>query len=141
MDYKHTWKVRWIQLLIVNILAAALMIYTFFDGNPESRTMDQALECILNWLIISWVVASIVGAFTKNSSWIFNTITSVFSWGVLGLASGFSNDGSMAMAFVFTISLFKCVIGFAVITAILCVAIVAYPFSTVYYFVKSLQPA
>ncbi len=141
MDYKHTWKVRWIQLLIVNILAAALMIYTFFDGNPESRTMDQALECILNWLIISWVVASIVGAFTKNGSWIFNTIASVFSWGVLGLASGFSNDGSMAMAFVFTISLFKCVIGFAAITAILCVAIVAYPFSTVYYFVKSLQPA
>lgn len=141
MDYKHAWKVRWIQLLIVNILAAALMIYTFFDAGPEYRTMNQALEYVLDWFILSWIVASIVGAFTKNGSWISNTIASVFSWGVLGLASGFSNDGSMAMAFVFTISLFKCVIGFAAITAILCVAIVAYPFSTVYYFVKSLQSA
>lgn len=141
MDYKHIWKVRWIQLLIVNVLVAALMIYTYFDGGPDHRTVNEALEYTLYWIIFSWLFASVVAAFTKNGSWISNTVGAVFSWGILGLAAGFSDSSSTAMAFVFAISMFKFLFGAVALIAVLCIAFVAYPFTTVYYLIKNLQTA
>ena len=82
-----------------------------------------------------------MGSVKKNGSWISNTMGVVFSLGILGLAAGFSDSSSTAMAFVFAISMFKFLFGAVALIAVLCIAFVAYPFTTVYYLIKNLQTA
>lgn len=129
VDYKHIWKVRKIQIIVINVIFAAF-------GIAVAVTDKNLIEGIGIWIFGAWIVETLVSAFSKSgdkmSSLVRNIGASFFS-GIFASASG----GSTLWVFFFMISLFKAMFGLIAVSAILIVEFVAFPFTTIYYFVKS----
>lgn len=134
MFYAHAWKVRKIQLIVVNVIFAVLGAYV---GVADQNLAEGALL----WLIGSWMVSAIVSAFTKTgdkvSALAYTVGAAVFSGFALSLTEG----GSIFWAIAFTWNAIKASVGMCILAAILIFEFVIFPFTTIYYFVKSRQEA
>lgn len=131
VDYRRAWKVRKIQIIVINVIFAALgIVLAISDKNLA--------EGVLFWFFGAWIVETLVSAFSKSgdkvSSLAMNIGASLFS-GTFAAASG----GSTLWVFFFVIALIKAMFGSAVIAAILIFEFFAFPFTSIYYFVKSRQ--
>lgn len=132
MFYAHAWKVRKIQLIIVNVIFAMLGAYA---GVADYNILEGAAI----WLFGSWMVSSTVSAFTKTgdkvSALAYTVGAAVFS----GMALSLFEGGSTFCALVFTWNAIKASIGMMILAAILVFEFVIFPITTIYYFVKSRQ--
>ena len=129
VDYRQAWKVRKIQIIVINAIFAALGIVTAISDK-------NLVEGIALWFFGAWIVETLVSAFSKSgdrvSSLARNIGASLFS-GTFAAASG----GSTLWVFFFMISMFKAMFGAVVISAILAFEFVAFPFTSIYYYVQS----
>lgn len=132
MFYAHAWKVRKIQMIIVNVIFAALGAYV---GVADHNILEGAVI----WLFGSWMVSAIVSAFTKTgdkvSALAYTVGAAVFS----GMALSLSEGGSVFWAIAFTWNAIKASVGMMILAAILVFEFVIFPITTIYYFVKSRQ--
>jgi len=132
MFYTHAWKVRKIQMIIVNVIFAALGAYV---GVADHNILEGAVI----WLFGSWMVSAIVSAFTKTgdkvSALAYTVGAAVFS----GMALSLSEGGSVFWAIAFTWNAIKASVGMMILAAILVFEFVIFPITTIYYFVKSRQ--
>lgn len=132
MFYAHAWKVRKIQLIIVNAVFAAL-------GGYAAVADANIIEGALIWLFGSWMVSALVSAFTKTgdkvSALAYTVGAAVFS----GMALSLSEGGSVFWAIAFTWNAIKASVGMMILAAILVFEFVIFPITTIYYFVKSRQ--
>lgn len=132
MFYAHAWKVRKIQLIVVNVIFAVLGAYV---GVSDRNIAEGALI----WLVGSWMVGTIISAFTKSgdkvSALAYTVGAAVFS----GMALSLSEGGSALWAIVFTWNAIKASVGMMILAAILVFEFVIFPITTIYYFVKSRQ--
>lgn len=85
MFYAHAWKVRKIQMIIVNVIFAVLGAYAGVADH-------NILEGVVIWLFGSWMVSAIVSAFTKTgdkvSALAYTVGAAVFSGMALSLSEG-----------------------------------------------------
>lgn len=129
VDYRQAWKVRKIQIIVINAIFAALGIVTAISDK-------NLVEGIALWFFGAWIVETLVSAFSKSgdrvSSLARNIGASLFS-GTFAAASG----GSTLWVFFFMISMIKAMFGAVVISAILAFEFVAFPFTSIYYYVQS----
>ena len=93
------------------------------------------LEGVLLWLCGSWAVGALIASFTKGGGKFSSLVLNVFS-GILA-SIGLSRTGDGFFAFVFTIILIKAIIGIMILSVLLLVEFLAYPFTTIFYLVKS----
>lgn len=132
MFYAHAWKVRKIQMIIVNVIFAVLGAYAGVADH-------NILEGVVIWLFGSWMVSAIVSAFTKTgdkvSALAYTVGAAVFS----GMALSLSEGGSVFWAIAFTWNAIKASVGMMILAAILVFEFVIFPITTIYYFVKSRQ--
>lgn len=132
MFYAHAWKVRKIQMIIVNVIFAVLGAYA---GVADHNILEGAVI----WLFGSWMVSAIVSAFTKTgdkvSALAYTVGAAVFS----GMALSLSEGGSVFWAIAFTWNAIKASVGMMILAAILVFEFVIFPITTIYYFVKSRQ--
>ena len=132
MFYAHAWKVRKIQLIVVNVIFAALGAYV---GVADQNIAEGALV----WILGAWMVSAIVSAFTKTgdkvSALAYTVGAAVFS----GMALSLSEGGSIFWAITFTWNAIKASVGMCILAAILAFEFVIFPITTIYYFVKSRQ--
>lgn len=132
MFYAHAWKVRKIQLIIVNAVFAAL-------GGYAAVADANIIEGAVIWLFGSWMVSALVSAFTKTgdkvSALAYTVGAAVFS----GMALSLSEGGSVFWAIAFTWNAIKASVGMMILAAILVFEFVIFPITTIYYFVKSRQ--
>lgn len=128
-DYKKAWKVRKIQIIVVNLIFGVISIYGIISGS-------NVVETLTFWFVGAWLVETMLAAFSKSgdrvSSLALNIGASLFS-GVFAATSG----GSVFWVFYFTISIVKAIFGLIVISAILAFEFVAFPFTTLNYYLKS----
>lgn len=133
VDYRQAWKVRKIQIIVINAIFAVLGIVTVFSDK-------NLVEGLTLWFFGAWIVETLISAFSKSgdkvSSLARNVGATLFS-GTFAAASG----GSTLWVFFFMISMIKAMFGAAVISAILAFEFVAFPFTSIYYFVRSRQQA
>lgn len=132
MFYAHAWKVRKIQMIIVNVIFAVLGAYA---GVADHNILEGAVI----WLFGSWMASAIVSAFTKTgdkvSALAYTVGAAVFSGMTLSLSEG----GSVFWAIAFTWNAIKASVGMMILAAILVFEFVIFPITTIYYFVKSRQ--
>lgn len=132
MFYAHAWKVRKIQMIIVNVIFAVLGAYV---GVADHNILEGAVI----WLFGSWMVSALVSAFTKTgdkvSALAYTVGAAVFS----GMALSLSEGGSVFWAIAFTWNAIKASVGMMILAAILVFEFVIFPITTIYYFVKSRQ--
>lgn len=132
MSYAYAWKVRKIQMIIVNAIFAILGAYV---GVADKNLLEGAMI----WFFGSWLVETVISAFTKSSGRIsalaYTVGAAVFSGVVLSLSEG----GSVFWAIVFTWNAIKASVGMVILAAILVFEFVVFPITTVYFFVKSRQ--
>ena len=132
MDYKRAWKVRLIQIIVINIICGAFVI---FVGNE----MNEPVAGIVLWFFLSWGFGAAAATFTKNgdrvSEFVYNILEMFFFSVFATLSDGFS----IFTAFILVIGMFKAMIGAIIVGAILIYEFFAYPITTIIYFVKSLQ--
>ena len=132
MFYAHAWKVRKIQMIIVNVIFAVLAAYA---GVADHNILEGAVI----WLFGSWMVSAIVSAFTKTgdkvSALAYTVGAAIFS----GMALSLSEGGSVFWAIAFTWNAIKASVGMMILAAILVFEFVIFPITTIYYFVKSRQ--
>ena len=132
MFYAHAWKVRKIQMIIVNVIFAVLGAYA---GVVDHNILEGAVI----WLFGSWMVSAIVSAFTKTgdkvSALAYTVGAAVFS----GMALSLSECGSVFWAIAFTWNAIKASVGMMILAAILVFEFVIFPITTIYYFLKSRQ--
>lgn len=129
VDYRQVWKVRKIQIIVINAIFAALGIVTAISDK-------NLVEGIALWFFGAWIVETLVSAFSKSgdrvSSLARNIGASLFS-GTFAAASG----GTTLWVFFFMISMIKAMFGAVVISAILAFEFVAFPFTSIYYYIQS----
>ena len=132
MFYAHAWRVRKIQMIIVNVIFAVLGAYV---GVADHNILEGAVI----WLFGSWMVSALVSAFTKTgdkvSALAYTVGAAVFS----GMALSLSEGGSVFWAIAFTWNAIKASVGMMILAAILVFEFVIFPITTIYYFVKSRQ--
>lgn len=132
ISYAHAWKVRKIQLIIVNAVFAAL-------GGYVAVVDANIMEGALIWLVGSWMIGTLISAFTKSgdrvSALAYTVGAAIFS----GMALSLSEGGSTLWAIVFTWNAIKAAIGMTILAVILAFEFVIFPITTIYYFVKSRQ--
>ena len=132
MFYAHAWRVRKIQMIIVNVIFAVLGAYA---GVVDHNILEGAVI----WLFGSWMVSAIVSAFTKTgdkvSALAYTVGAAVFS----GMALSLSEGGSVFWAIAFTWNAIKASVGMMILAAILVFEFVIFPITTIYYFLKSRQ--
>lgn len=132
MFYAHAWKVRKIQLIVVNVIFAILGAYV---GIADANIVEGAAI----WLFGSWMVSALVATFTKSgnkvSALAYTVGAAVFS----GMALSLSEGGSVFWAITFTWNAIKASVGMMILAAILVFEFVIFPITTIYYFVKSRQ--
>ena len=131
MFYTHAWKVRKIQLIIVNAIFAVIGAYAGFEDK-------NLIEGAIIWLVGSWLAGTLIASFTKTgdkvSALAFTVGAAIFS----GMAFSMFN-GSTFWMIVFTWNMIKAFVGIAIILVILAFEFVIYPITTAYYFAKSRQ--
>lgn len=132
MFYVHAWKVRKIQLIVVNVIFAILGAYV----GVADRNIA---EVILIWLVSSWMVGTIISAFSKSgdrvSALAYTVGVAVFS----GMALSLSEGVAVLWAIILTWNAIKASVGMMILAAILVFEFVIFQITTVYYFVKSRQ--
>lgn len=132
MFYAHAWKVRKIQLIVINVIFAMLGAYV----GVTDRNIAVGM---LIWLVGSWMVGTLISAFSKSgdrvSALAYTVGVAVFS----GMALSLSEGGSVLWAIVLTWNAIKASVGMMILAAILVFEFVIFPITTVYYFVKSRQ--
>lgn len=132
MFYAHAWKVRKIQMIIVNVIFAVLGAYA---GVADHNILEGAVI----WLFGSWMVSAIVSTFTKTgdkvSALAYTVGAAVFS----GMELSLSEGDSVFWAIAFTWNAIKASVGMMILAAILVFEFVIFPITTIYYFVKSRQ--
>ena len=129
MDYKYAWKVRKIQLIIINAIFLVIGIITAISD----RSLMELFEI---WIAGSWFVGTIVANFSKSGDRMSSLLTS-FITGMFSGAFAATFGGNPLFVFVFMIMLFKFMFGMIAICAILCFEFVWYPISSILYFVRS----
>lgn len=133
MDYVQAWKVRKIQLIIVNIICAIIGVWA-------GLSYGNILFGLFTWILGAWVVGTIVASFTKTgdkiSTLAYSVGAAVFA-GMLGAA--FEGRNAELFAIVLLWNAVKASIGVIIIGVILCFEFVVFPVTTIVYFVKSRQ--
>lgn len=132
MSYLHAWKVRKIQLIIVNVVFAVLGVLTAIEGN--------IIGGFTTWIFGAWIVGTFLASFTKTGDRISRlayTIGATMFSGVMSAAT----EGGPFFVVMFAINLVKAFFGCFVLAAVLAFEFVAYPFTTINYFIKSRQEA
>ncbi len=128
VDYVHAWKVRKIQIIIVNIFFLLIGIGIAVNENDIRTGLTV-------WFFGSWVVETIISSFTKGggmlSSLGLNAISLVFN-GSFAAATGWTLFGVF-----FLIAVIRLLIGIIVIVIALALEFVLFPFTTLYYFLKA----
>lgn len=129
VDYKHIWKVRMIQLIVITAICAV-------SGIGTAISEKDLLGGLAIWFLGTWIIGALVAAFSKSGSRVLslgrNILSSLFT-GTFAASSG----GATLWVFFFMISMIKAMFGALALGALLAFEIAAYPFTTVYYFVKS----
>lgn len=129
VDYKNAWKVRITQIIVINIIFAVIGIVI----GVTDRSIGEAISI---WFFGSWMVETFVSAFSKSGdkvSTLARSVAGTFISGSFTAASG----GSMLGAFLFVFYFIKALFGLMLISVILVVELFAFPFTTIYYFVRS----
>lgn len=128
VDYTRAWKVRRTQLIIINVIMAVFGLWAGFSSG-------KIREGIILWILGAWIIETIVSSFSKSgdklSSLAYNLAASLFA-GTFAASSG-----SGLWAFTFTILMIKLIFGVMVIGLILAFEFVAFPFTTIHYYVQS----
>lgn len=132
MFYVHAWKVRKIQMIIVNVIFAVLGAYA---GAADHNILEGAVI----WLFGSWMVSAIVSAFTKTGDKVSALAYSVGAAVFSGMALSLSEGSSVFWAISFTWNAIKASVGMMILAAILVFEFVIFPITTIYYFIKSRQ--
>lgn len=131
VDYKSAWKKRLIQIIIVNVIFLALGIYYIV-------TSGDFITGLGIWFFGSWTLLTIIATFGKSEDKISslgrNLAVSIFS-GIFAATSG----GSTLMVFLFVIAIIKAIVGMMVLAVIFVFEYIAFPITTIYYFVKARQ--
>lgn len=134
MFYTHAWKVRKIQMIIINVICAALGAYV---GIIDKNIAEGAAL----WFIFSWFLSAFVSAFTKSGNKISSLAYTVGAVVFSGMVLSFSEGSSIFAGIVFAWNLIKATVGMAILAVILVFEFVIFPITTIYYFVKSRQEA
>lgn len=128
MDYKDIWKIRKMQLLIINAICSAFGIFVAYT--------DTVAKGIDVWLVLSWIIGALVSSFMNESSLLSTFLSKTLDWELFDGISG-ENKKLWKEALSICISFIKQLSIPLLVTVILVCAIIAYPFVTVYYFVRA----
>ena len=129
VDYKRAWKVRRNQIIVVNIIFAAL-------GITVAILDRDFIEGIVLWFFGAWVTETLVSAFSKSGNRVSTLARDVFATFFSGSFAAASGGGTL-WVFLFVFSMIRAMFGTIAITAILAFEFVAFPFTTIYYYVMS----
>lgn len=131
MDYREAWRVRKIQLIVVNAIFLIIGIGTAIGDK-------NIAELFPTWILGAWIVGTIVASFSKTGGRLSSMAKNVFSTMIIGtLGAAFEGTGSMFFAVTFMIALIKAMVGMVVFFAALAFELILYPISSIYYFAKS----
>lgn len=131
MDYKEAWRVRKIQLIIINTIFLVIGIGTaIVDRN--------FVELFTTWIPWAWVVGTLVASFSKTGDRLSTLGKNVFmTWVVGAMGAALEGAGGMFFAFAFCVGFCKVLFGMCLFIATIVFELVFYPISSVYYFIKS----
>lgn len=131
VDYVHAWKVRMIQLIVVNVIFFIIGICTAI-GNKD------VLNGVMIWILGAWACGTLISSFTKGGDKMSSLAKNCLSSMVLGIFAA-GSGGSSLWIFLFMFRLIKAMIGLVVVAILLLVEFILYPITTIYYFVRSRQ--
>ncbi|MDD6657116.1 MAG: hypothetical protein PUE95_07495 [Lachnospiraceae bacterium] len=129
VDYNRAWKVRRNQIIVVNIIFAAL-------GITVAILDRDFLEGIGLWFLGSWIIETLVSAFSKSGNRVSTLARDVFATFFSGSFAAASGGGTL-WVFFFMFSIIRAMFGTIAITLIIVFEFFAFPFTTIYYYVKS----
>ncbi len=128
IDYAHAWKVRKIQIIVVNIILLLI-------GIGVAVSDKQPVEGLAIWFFGSWIVGTLISSFSKSgdkiSSLALNVVSVMFNGAFAAVTGG------PLFIFFFMFAVVKCVIGVIVLGVVLAFEFVAFPITTIYYYIKS----
>ena len=131
LDYKKMFKMRLIQIIVVNIIMIAVTIWLYREG-------DSFLDVFELWFFGSWLIESIIPLTSKHggkfSEYAASIVELFFASSLTMFAGEFCSPLLVIWLFVIMCKLFFGAIALGVIIA---VEFIAYPFTTVYYYIKS----
>ena len=130
MDYRQAWKVRWIQMLIVNILCGGIGIW--FGVSTK-----EPLAGVMFWVLASWMLGAMVAMFSKNTGRIAALAFHVMIFIGETFIGAFRGGLSFFAAFLLMFAMIKVMFGMIALTAIYIFELVAYPITTIVLLVKS----
>lgn len=128
MDNKAIWKIRKMQLLIINSVCGAFGIFIAYK--------NCILSGIVAWLISSWIIGALVSSFISESSAPSILLRKMFDWELLDNVTDKNKNLSKEVTLV-CVSVIKQLFTPLLVTVILVYAIISYPFVTAYYFVRA----
>lgn len=133
VDYRQAWKVRMIQMIVINAIFAVVgMTTAISEGKP--------LEGLIIWFFGSWIVETLISSFGKTGdkvSTLARSVVVVMFAGTGGASSG--GVGAAGWAFLFIFACVKAMFAIIAIAVILAFEFVAFPITSIYYFIRSRQ--
>ena len=137
MDYKEAWKVRKRQIIIANISWGILGIWVITDY----QGIETIIAGVLMWLIGAWITETLLSGLGKHDGSTTSSLLGSIGLSIIsGLGATFTG-GSIFFVLAFFIAIFKIVVLSAIIAVRFVWLFVAYPFTTVLYFVSSREKA
>ena len=130
MDYRHAWKVRWIQMLIVNIVCGGI-------GICFGVSTKEPLAGLMFWFFASWMLGAMLAMFSKNTGRVASLALNVLGFIGGAFVGAFNGGLSFLMAFFLMFAMIKVMFGMIALTAIYIFELVAYPITTIVLLVKS----
>ena len=146
-DYQYAWKVRKIELIILNVIFLGLGVTVY--------VMEKdILWAFTTWIGGVWVMGTLLSFFCKRgdrvstlgssfmSSMLSGSISGIFS----GIGASSSSDGLESAGYIFHLTFSLIMMAWAAIKMAICAGVfailaafefVAFPITTIYLFVKS----
>lgn len=129
MYYKECWRKRKKELIIVSIIFAIIAIGYVVEGGSLKNGL-------LIWVIGSWLLATIVSCFSKSGG----GISSMIGDFVGGIFSGFAAAAGSPLGIILCVFYMGLVlIKFIILYFMIVFQAIAYPITTIYYFLRSRQ--
>lgn len=129
IDYMQLWNARKKQLIILNIVFAII-------GIGVAISDKNIGEGLAYWILGVWTVGVVLSMFPKNrdrvSNWVFDVLLGAFFGGATA-----ATGGSILGAALYFWYGCKAVIGLIILGFVILYEYIAFPITSVYYFIKS----
>ena len=130
-DYIRAWKVRRLQIIIINIIFAILGVFNYYMKGDYVYGIGV-------WFIGSWACAAIFSAFTKSGDKVGALGWYLINAILTGFIASFG-DISIFLFFNFMFAMLKACVLVVVLFVVLIFEFFAFPFTTIFYFIKCHQ--